>query len=407
MPWTPIADAELVPRVEDTVDAIATDLKNREAAAPSYAGGHAGVALFFAYLAEHRRDEHLAEVAEAHLERALQGATDQALPAALFGGFTGIAWTHLHISRRLFEDDGQGVTDELDEALLEHLQRHPWTADYDVVSGLVGLAVYGLHHPNPAIARRALDHLERLAKPREPGVAWWTAPELLIPPTRKAHPDGYYNLGLAHGTPGVIAVLARMCARPDLRDRAKALLAPAVRWLLAQRNDGTGGTCFSYYAGRSSSSRIAWCYGDPGVAIALMAAAQALDEPTWEAQATVLAEHCKEVDFETTQIVDASLCHGGAGLMHFFARMHHATGDPQLADAARHWLRWTLDFGSERPGFPSLQPKGLDAANKDWVDDPGLLMGAAGVGLALLAAIARKEPSWDAPLLMDIRPKNP
>jgi rhamnogalacturonyl hydrolase YesR len=208
----------------------------------------------------------------------------------------------------------------------------------------------------------------------------------------------------------VVAVLARMCARAELRSRAEALLSPAVRWLLAQRNDGSAGTCFSYYAGRTSSSRIAWCYGDPGVALALMAAAQVAGERTWRDAALSLTRHSIDVDFETTQVVDASLCHGGAGLLHFFGRMYNATGDDRHAAAARDWLRWTLDFRATKPGatgFASLQPRTLDAADKDWVDDPGLLMGAAGVGLALLAAIATREPGWDAPLLMDIRPAEP
>lgn len=43
-------------------------------------------------------------------------------------------------------------------------------------------------------------------------MTWWTNPAWLIPETREKCPRGYYNLGLAHGVPGVIGLLGRACA---------------------------------------------------------------------------------------------------------------------------------------------------------------------------------------------------
>jgi hypothetical protein len=40
--------------------------------------------------------------------------------------------------------------------------------------------------------------------------------------------------------------------------------------------------------------------------------------------------------------------------------------------------------------------------DRPWDDDPTFLTGAAGVGLALLAAIEDVEPRWDALLLCDV-----
>ena len=46
----------------------------------------------------------------------------------------------------------------------------------------------------------------------------------------------------------------------------------------------------------------------------------------------------------------------------------------------------------------------LDVVNDErrWVADPGLLTGATGIGLALLAAITPVEPAWDRILLVSI-----
>ena len=40
-----------------------------------------------------------------------------------------------------------------------------------------------------------------------------------------------------------------------------------------------------------------------------------------------------------------------------------------------------------------------------WVDDAGLLTGAAGIALALLAAATPVEPAWDRMLLTSIPPR--
>jgi hypothetical protein len=42
-----------------------------------------------------------------------------------------------------------------------------------------------------------------------------------------------------------------------------------------------------------------------------------------------------------------------------------------------------------------------------WIDDPGFLTGAAGIGLALLAAVSPVEPAWDRLLLAALPPPAP
>ena len=100
---------------------------------------------------------------------------------------------------------------------------------------------------------------------------------------------------------------------------------------------------------------------------------------------------------------DAGLCHGAAGLAHLFNRMHQATGDLQLADAARDWFRRTLAMrhpGRGIGGFESWRPD--KARSGTWTPDPDFLTGSVGIALALLAATAQVEPTWDAVLLASI-----
>jgi hypothetical protein len=40
-----------------------------------------------------------------------------------------------------------------------------------------------------------------------------------------------------------------------------------------------------------------------------------------------------------------------------------------------------------------------------WTGDPGFLVGSAGIGLALLAAVSDVEPAWDRVLLTSVPPR--
>ncbi|GAB4508111.1 MAG: hypothetical protein Tsb0020_55900 [Haliangiales bacterium] len=78
-----------------------------------------------------------------------------------------------------------------------------------------------------------------------------------------------------------------------------------------------------------------------------------------------------------------------------------------LAAAARRWLGVTLD--SRAPDDPASVAgfrahAGGTPDAPQWVPDPGLLTGAAGVGLALLAAITEVAPAWDRVILLSSDP---
>jgi len=152
-------------------------------------------------------------------------------------------------------------------------------------------------------------------------------------------------------------------------------------------------------------TRLAWCYGDLGIAVALLQAARGVREPAWEREAMMIARRCAARPAEQSGVVDCGLCHGAAGVGHLFNRLFQATGDESLRDAARFWFNRTFDM--RRPneaiaGFPAWMPDPERPEEKRWVAEPGILEGAAGVALALLAATTGIEPEWDRMLLVSV-----
>ena len=407
MPWRPLLEGTASRSACESVRAILADLESwgREPSGdPSLAGGTAGLAVLHGYLAPAGLGPESEAVAHRCLRHATAAMAERPGRASLYSGLTGVGWAISHLRPRWPGRDDEHNLVEIDEVLLDHLDQSPWSGEYDLIEGLVGFGVYALERlPRPgatACLGRVVDRLAETAEPQGNGVTWWTDPAWVAPETRAEYPRGYYNAGLAHGIPGVIGLLGRVCATGAARDKARSLLDGAVRWLL----DQDGPESFPYWVAPGAAgdtARLAWCYGDPGVAAALLGAARHVEEPAWESAALAIARRAAERPYEESGVKDAGLCHGSAGLAHLFNRMFHATGEPELAQVARSWFEQTLAMrrpGRGIGGYEAWEPGGARSA------DRGLLTGATGIALALLAATTDIEPLWDRMLLVSIAP---
>ena len=426
-PWGPILTGELDERAQEAVQAIADRLDEMPADwvpddlpeplqdgaknNASLAGGRAGLAVFYGYLAQAWSRERDRRRAGQLLEEAIDLMAGAKLLPSFYAGFTGVAWAAEHLQRGLLDpDEEDDPNDAIDEVLLDYLDRSPWRGEYDLVNGLVGFGVYALERlpREPAIQclERIIDRLDEMAERGSSGTTWLSVPELLPPHQREQSPRGHYNLGVAHGVPAVIALLGGACAAGVARRKARTLLESAVAWLLAQRLSGEFESRFPRWVGpdtEPATSRLAWCYGDPGVAATLLNAARCVDEPTWKREAVEIARTAARRRSEDPGVIDAGLCHGAAGLGHLFNRMYHGTGDAQLAEAARFWFQRALEvrrLGEGIGGF--LARLSTIDGEEAWVADPHFLTGAAGVGLALLAATTSIEPAWDRIMLVSV-----
>lgn len=433
--WRPLLEGELADRAWEAVGAIAEALESwspasepaegmRESSA-AIGGGTAGRALFHGYLAEAGGPgaERHAERADQLLDQAIESLATVPMSPGLYSGFTGVAWAAEHLDRLLGgetagdeadddEGDDEDMNAEIDEALLTALDRGSWTGDYDLISGLVGFGVYAVERiPRPSAVRcleAIVDRLDETAEKRGQEVTWFTPPEMLPSRNREQTPLGYYNLGVAHGVPGVIALLADACRLGVRQERARPLLEGAARWVMAQQLAGQPGSCYPSWVEPGIGprpSRLAWCYGDPGIAATLLYAARALQMEEWERAALAIATHAAKAKPEDAGVRDAGLCHGAFGLAHLYNRIHQAAGGDLFADAARLWYRLGLEMRKPEGGIAGFETWGPNPDGElGWEADPGFLTGVAGIGLALLAAVTSVEPEWDRLLLTAISP---
>lgn len=226
--WHPILASDVKDHALAVVSEIVAALPDPSSAGiadPSLSRGDAGLAVLCAYLARAGLDD--GENAMQFLAQAVNAVSSQTMNSSLYRGFTGIAWAVAHLQEQLVDSESD-PNEAIDEALKAYLDQSPWPNDYDLINGLVGMGVYGMERCPRASAiaclERIVERLDETAESSADDVTWSTRPHLLPERQREQCPDGYYNLGLAHGVPGVIAFLGELCAAGVALEKAKPLL---------------------------------------------------------------------------------------------------------------------------------------------------------------------------------------
>ncbi|MER5999758.1 lanthionine synthetase C family protein [Nonomuraea angiospora] len=236
-------------------------------------------------------------------------------------------------------------------------------AGHDLIDGTAGAAVYLLMRPPSPGLEAVARELVRGASACPP------FPMSRIPPGWSVG-DGYADCGVAHGVAGPLAVLSLLSgqvgelARPAVKALAEWLLDAAVQdeWGTAWPAGVDGTRTYS------SPRRASWCYGVPGVARALWLAGEALDEPRYRRAARDAMAGLLEAP-DGWGLDSLGVCHGLAGLMLMTATFAGAEFGSAVEEL----------FDRLCAAYDSRLPFGFDVAG------PGLLNGAAGIALALLA----------------------
>lgn len=288
----------------------------------------------------------------------------------------------------------------------------PVLAEFDTIRGLSGYGSYFLRrNPGSAALRAVLDYCVRLTQSithegeNLPG--WWTDTGPSGRPDDRFR-GGHANNGMAHGIGGVLALLALAARQGTFVDGHDDALGRILVWLDRWREDTDRGPAWPYWVTRdelrtgrltpSAPRRPSWCYGTAGLARAQQRAALALGgtRRKVDAENALVAALTNPAQLKAT--TDKALCHGFAGLAHVAAR---AADDAHPSTAGQ--LRATIPALLAAVHPPGTDP--VHAATTLMEDEErglGLLDGAAGIALALLAPSTAAPPrsAWDACLLI-------
>ncbi|WP_329213174.1 lanthionine synthetase C family protein [Streptomyces sp. NBC_01485] len=375
--------------------------------------GHAGVALLFGAQAD---DPQARRLALRHLSAGVAARTHSG--GGLFHGDVALAFAAAVAARSA--DDYRTVRaagTATAVRLVQRLARAPRTLHrLDVVSGLAGIGRYLLADGQTDALCDVLRLLVELTRPVHvhgrtvPG--WWVG----TPPTAvdraQDFPQGHFNLGMAHGVSGPLALLSLATAAGVTVPGQTATVRAMAQWLVDRLHPGPHGpywpdrlTFEEEARGRAvrPPARGAWCYGTPGVARAVHLAGGALGQRQWCDAALGAVRVLFGRPAHEWPVRDASLCHGAAGLLVVGSVMAADSGDTALAAVLPALAERVLAFFDESAPFGFRY---TDAEMELTEDRAGTLMGAAGVALALrhfadpVPRQAEVPVPWEAALLV-------
>ncbi|WP_157579233.1 lanthionine synthetase C family protein [Spirosoma montaniterrae] len=385
------------------------DLLTRDDSPALYVGT-GGSMLLYAHLFVATGDNRYAHSLYSLLDKAVTYLRERVMDTSLVGGFTGVGWLLQHLATLNLIDEDADTFTHLDGLVSQSVELDIRMRYYELMNGLVGKGLYCLSRGGVMddTLRRVVEGLVQTADHRPEGLTW----------RYYGQAEERYSLGLSHGIPGVIAFLSRLLTRSFMPHIVRPLLIDTIRWLLSQENQAGQERHFPRFVPDRDPSRLGWCYGDMGVAIALWPAAQALNDDVLRQKAIQIMLTAAQCSVDQSGIsmhprwVDGAFCHGVAGIAHLFNRFYRATGDCRFDDAARHWLQLLLQSAACDSAGPYSTFRTLIHVNNaydeqdrpiiEWKTLPTLLDGLSGIGLVLLSFAYPDVTDWDAPFLTDV-----
>ncbi len=373
--------------------------------------GRAGMALFQFNYARFLQDESHAEVGVEIISSVIEAINNGYDFHTFCGGIAGAAWTIDLLQEEDFIDlDCDELLSTLDGFLVQSIKHMQGDENfYDFLHGVLGVGYYFLKRYTNTKSNDLRQHykeilfsiitlLQERAQTQDHMVKWES---YLI---REEELKGY-NLSLAHGITSIVNFLSRLTEHTAFKSKVEVLLDQSAQFILSFKyKDPKGTSSFPSWVTRdyekSDSSRLAWCYGDLGIAITLWRAGKQLDNSNYqEAAIQTLKNASKRKDLIEAGVKDAGLCHGAYGIMHIYNYMYKETEDKAFKETADYWMNQGLYMGIHSKGYAGYM-KWQGGDNPGWIKEINLLEGVTGIGLSILSYLAPFETKWDQCLLI-------
>jgi lantibiotic modifying enzyme len=332
-------------------------------------GGHVGLSIFYYHVFRYNKKSKYKKKALFHLDEAINTFDKGRAPISYAEGISGIIWGIKYLNKLGLNID---VSETLDEETREFLINHSiylFEADqFDFLYGGIGiaLALFELDDIKVDYREKVIFESIRIAEK-----------------FTKEESEELTDLGLSHGFSSLLAFISSQIEISDSKSITK--LNSLSDWLV-HKADLSGKVCFPNFASEQSpyKSRLAWCYGDLGIAFTLLQVGKKINnESLINRSLEVLKKSCERISQDETNISDPFFCHGSVGAYHLYNKIFLDTNDTIFSKSSNYWLDETLKL-----------------VNCNDYQNMGLLDGLSGVGLMFLEILSEEKMNWDSSLLL-------
>lgn len=366
------------------------DKANAESLSCSLFNGNMGVALFFFYYSKFVSNEYYENRFVDFFEASLN-SIDENINGTFCMGLGGVFWGIRHLISNGFVDGKNEYYSNLFRTYIcKDVIYHASIGNYDYLHGAIGSATVLLKEMNikrvDFCVNRLIHSLDKSAKCENEGIFW------------ECFDGRKINISLSHGLSSICIFLAKAYQQDICRTITKKLLEKSIKYLLSQEIPSLNRTSmfpsFSLNDKVYQASRLGWCYGDLGIALALWYYSEALGDNIVRQKVIEILNHSSlRKDSLNSGVKEPGICHGAAGISLIFKKMYSSTGDERFGKTAIYWLSQTLNMANHEDGIVGF--------NYDSDVNPiDLLTGVAGVGLVLLSFLMPESTNWDECLLL-------
>ncbi len=357
--------------------------------------GNSGILLFLFHYSSLKKEEIFESFVESYLDILLSRFEKELRSHSFSGGLSGILYLFNFLRVNGFVDiDIEEDESNMDKFILKEIKKNIRQQEFDFMHEALGGGLYYLQrNTHPEIISELLDYLYESADKELSNNCFKWQSLVDIKSQRKE-----YSVALSHGMSSIVVFLTRVLKSGRKDDRVFEMLNGAVNYILSQEIDfNEYGSHFpSHSKGASSEtltkSRLAWCYGDLGVASAIWQAGKATGNSSWQNKAfNIFIDSTQRTSTHENSVYDAGICHGSSGIALIFRRMYLETSDLRFLSAANYWIEHTLNLGGFSDGLAGYKTYAIDR----WLLDYDLLQGIAGIGMVMMSFLVNDSQNWD------------
>ncbi len=372
-------------------------------------GGKAGITLLFAYLSKAFPEKNYLQVTLDYLDELSDSLSNEELNYNMSAGVTGIAFVFQHLRNLGILDNEDDLNlSELDEFIAQGVEQDFRTANWDPLHGMTGLGIYFLERNKETGDKKYLetivDHLAAMRIVVGTHKVWITR-------GFGKYSNDNYNFGMAHGMPGILSFLAQVHERGIRQTEIVEIISSSLSYLL-QHEYTDNVYCFPLSIDvepkketEKPNSRLAWCYGDLCVAIALIHCGSALGNEEWKNKGIEVALKTTRRTFENSGCIDAPFCHGSVGLVHLYHRLYNLTKNETFKITSEKWLDITYkEYYKPGEGAGGYYFRSFNEEQNiyEFIPQYSLLEGSAGIALVYLSLLNDITPDWDKTFLTNV-----
>lgn len=360
----------------------------------SLLSGELGSLLFLSYYSLLYPEKNKCITIEYKFDLYFEKLISTVLPFTYCNGISGVLFYLRFAEKNLcFNIDYTDIKNHYSQYLYESMNSSFNNCNYDFLHGAMGIALCQMD--DYKFIEAAINGLERNAIVEGKKMKWIS---ILDENKNKG-----FNISLSHGISSIIIILCRIYNETINSQQIKVLITGAVNYILSQKINQKSHGCFFPIQSLENSvpiqkGRLAWCYGDLGVALALWKAGNTLKNESWKAMSIEIMSISMDRKIPgNTLVTDAGLCHGSAGIAMIYRYMYYETENTLFLDTSDYWISITLKMARFSDGLA-----GYKTWNGEYKNDYSLLTGISGIGLMLLSVKADSQSffKWTELLLL-------